>query len=165
MSATTTARPSAPTMRKHLRAAGQPVPTGDPKALVAAWEALADQATAPKATAPTAPAKPAKDATPAPASKPAPANCGCGCGQPTVTAKARFLSGHDARHAGNLGRALAATPDDADLIAARDALSDLLQAKVASVQATATRKVAEKAAREVAKAAAKQAYEAALATV
>lgn len=103
------------------------------------------------------PAKPAN--TPAKA-KPAPANCGCGCGAPTVTARALFLSGHDARFAGRVGRG-EITPTKAQAAILAD--SPKLQAKVAGIRETAKRKAAEKAAREAAKAAAKAAYEAALA--
>lgn len=95
--------------------------------------------------------------------KPAPANCACGCGAPTITAKAVFLSGHDARHAGNVGRALAANPKDAAALKARDALSEKLQAKADAIRATAERKTAEKTARALAKVAAAKAYADALA--
>lgn len=114
--------------------------------------------TAKKNTNPAPAATPAVDKAPAPSFP----LCGCGCGVPTVTAKALFLSGHDARHAGVLGRALAATPDDTDLNAAYDRLSDRLRAKVDGIRATAERKQAEKEARLAAKAASKAAYEAAL---
>lgn len=97
--------------------------------------------------------------TPAtPAAKPAPANCGCGCGAPTITEKARFLSGHDARFAGAVGRGeIKPTPAQAALI------TPALQAKIDGIAATASRRAAEKAARVKAKAAAKAAYDKALA--
>lgn len=103
--------------------------------------------------------------TPAPAktpvkAKPAPANCGCGCGAPTITAKARFLSGHDARFAGAVGRG-ETTPTEAQQ-AILDA-SPALAAKVEKVRLTAVRKAAVKASREVAKAAAKAAFDEAMA--
>lgn len=106
----------------------------------------------------TTPAPQAKG-TAVPATKPAPRNCGCGCGAPTVTSKATFLAGHDARHAGNIGRALAANPNDAQAKAARDSATPKLQAKIDKVRATAEGKAAVKAARETAKVA----YEKALA--
>lgn len=103
-----------------------------------------------------------------PAAKRTPQNCGCGCGAPTVTERALFLSGHDARLAGVVGRGLV----DADPAARKAAqarletLSPALQAKARKVVETAERKAADKAAkakaREAAKAAAKAAYEAAL---
>lgn len=105
----------------------------------------------------TAPAKPAEP-------KPAPANCKCGCGAPTVTSKALFLSGHDARLAGRLGRQ-AATKEglsDAD-VALLDSLTDRLQAKVETVRMTAIKKAVAKEAREQAKSVAKAAYEQAMA--
>lgn len=109
-------------------------------------------------TAPATPAPEAKVAT-----KPAPSNCRCGCGQPTVTAKATFVAGHDARLAGRLGRALAVNPKDEAALKVLATLTDRLQAKVEGVRVTAVKKAAAKEAREVAKAAAKAAYEKALA--
>lgn len=102
-----------------------------------------------------------KQTTPAakPAAPAAPANCACGCGAPTITAKALFVSGHDARLAGVLGRALAADPADKAAQARLEALSPALQAKALSVKATADRKAAEKAAKAAAKAAAAKVYE------
>lgn len=38
-------------------------------------------------------------------------NCRCGCGEPTIGKKAEYRPGHDARHAGVIGRALAETQD------------------------------------------------------
>lgn len=112
-------------------------------------------------------ARPSKPAEPKPEvkteAKPVPTNCRCGCGAPTITAKAQFVSGHDARLAGRLGRALAdgtATDEDRTLVAS---LSDRLQAKVESVRKTALTKAALKEAREQAKSVAKAAYEQALA--
>lgn len=111
------------------------------------------------------PAKPAPAANPAtpaakPAAKPAPANCGCGCGLPTVTEKALFLSGHDARFAGRVGRG-EIEPTDAQRRILAD--SPRLQAKVEGIRATAAKKAAAKAAREAAKKAAKAAYDEAMA--
>lgn len=116
----------------------------------------------------TAQPTPAKETAPkaAPAKvadKPAPANCRCGCGQPTVTTKATFVSGHDARLAGVLGRKVAEgtlTEQEQTLL---NSLSDKLQAKVAKVADTARGREAKKAAAKAAKAVAKAAYEQALA--
>ncbi len=119
--------------------------------------------TAPAATPAVATEAATEALPPAPVVVRPPANCGCGCGQPTLTHRALFLSGHDARHAGNLGRALAEAPGDAGLVEALAGLSPALQAKVLSVQATAERKAAEKAAKVAAKAAAAKAYADALA--
>jgi hypothetical protein len=92
--------------------------------------------------------------------KPAPANCGCGCGAPTITAKARFLSGHDARFAGQVGRGeVEPTPAQQAILDASPALA----AKVEKVRLTAATKAAAKQAREVAKAAAKRAFDEAMA--
>lgn len=149
MSKTTTRRPSAAAMRSALKKAGLPVPVGDPKALIAAFNAIP---TTPKPAA--ARATRAPKATPA--AKPAPANCGCGCGAPTITAKARFLAGHDARHAGNLGRALGTAPIGPEreaLTAQVNALSPALKDKVLKIATTASRKQAVKDARATAKAA------------
>lgn len=114
-------------------------------------------APAPAAEVPAAPA-PAEVAAPAPAPRP----CGCGCAAPTVRPEARFIAGHDARLAGQIGRALAAGEIDAEE-AARRLGSDRLMAKAAGVADTARRREAEKAARAAAKAAAAAAYAAALA--
>lgn len=95
------------------------------------------------------------------APKPAPANCGCGCGAPTITVKARFLSGHDARFAGQVGRGeVEPSPTQQALLDASPALA----AKVEKVRLTTARKAAVKASREVAKAAAKKAFDEAMAT-
>lgn len=86
--------------------------------------------------------------------------CGCGCKVPVVTAKALFLSGHDARFAGMVGRGeVEPTEAQAAILKA----SPRLQAKVDSIAATKARKQAERDAREAAKVAAKVAYEQALA--
>lgn len=123
------------------------------------------------ATKPTTPRKPAAPTKSAPAptpTKPAPAApatfplCGCGCGVPTVTAKARFLSGHDARFAGQVGRGEVPLP----LTAAQAALvSPALQAKIDGIRETQAKRNAAKAARAAAKAAAKVAYDEAMAKV
>ncbi|WKW85612.1 hypothetical protein SEA_LAKSHMI_55 [Arthrobacter phage Lakshmi] len=40
-------------------------------------------------------------------------HCTCGCGEATSSAKTMYKPGHDARHAGNVARAMAADYDDA----------------------------------------------------
>lgn len=115
-----------------------------------------------KRTRTTKPATTATKTTPAkPEPKPAPTNCGCGCGKPTISTKARFLAGHDARHAGNIARALVADPTDKQARDARDRSSERLQSKIDGlVTAWAEQKRVKDA-----KAAAKAAYESALAAV
>lgn len=146
---------NATTMRSRLDAHGISVPEGQPKALLAAYgdlvKSLGGKYSAPVKSTPT----PAKAAAPVKA-KPAPANCGCGCGQPTITAKATFLAGHDARHAGNLARAIVAGEDVTEPYGR---LSERLQAKVDSLVEAWAKQAKVKAAKEAAKAA----YEAALA--
>lgn len=163
MSNTATRIPNLATVRKALAAAGRTPAEDTPKALKDAWLALQAEPT-PAATPAPAEATPAK-ATPAPAApkaKPAPANCGCGCGAPTVTERARFLSGHDARFAGQVGRGEVVPTDVQKALLAA---SPALQAKVDGIRATAKRNEAAKAARLAAKAAAKVAYDAAMAAI
>jgi hypothetical protein len=111
----------------------------------------------PETTAPATPEAPAPKAAP----KVTP--CSCGCGETTRRPEAKYVSGHDARHAGEVGRS------DASDDKVREIFKDQpkLAAKALGVRATAARKVAEKAAaakaREAAKAAAKIAYDEALA--
>lgn len=112
----------------------------------------------PKATAPKATPTPK-----APPVKQAPSNCGCGCGKPTITAKAAFLSGHDARHAGVLGRAFGTGTATPEMQAAYDRLTDRLKEKVDGIAKTAKRNQAVKDAKEAAKRAAKEAFDAAMA--
>ncbi len=100
----------------------------------------------------------AEDPQDRPTSKPTPRNCGCGCGHPTVTAKARFLSGHDARFAGRVGRG-DLTPADWQVAL----ITPALQAKIDSIRQTQAKRDAAKAARKAAQEAAKAAYAAALA--
>lgn len=94
---------------------------------------------------------PETKATEAPA--PQPTSCRCGCGQPTVRSDARYLSGHDARHAGEVGRS------DLPEAKVREMFADApkLLAKALGVRETAKRKAAEKEAAAKAKAAAKEA--------
>jgi hypothetical protein len=88
--------------------------------------------------------------------------CGCGCGQPNVRGKASYLSGHDARHAGQVGRAIIADPAKAaDLLKALP--TEALQRKALGMVKTAEAKQAKVNAAKAAKAAAKAAYDKALA--
>lgn len=97
---------------------------------------------------------------------PTPTACKCGCGAPT---KSTYAPGHDARHAGQIGRWLLANPD-ATPAQRKTQLANLptpaLQAKAERVVETAAAKEqakqAKAEARAKAKAAAKAAYEAAL---
>lgn len=107
----------------------------------------------------------AKSTPEAPTAKVAatPTKCRCECGANTVRPEARYLAGHDARRAGQLGRKVASGElTEAALV---DAFKDepKLLAKAQNVVATANRKAAEKAARQAAREAAKAAFEAALA--
>lgn len=91
----------------------------------------------------------------------APAPCRCGCGQPTVRPEARYVSGHDARHAGVVGRE-AAKLDGDKWIAKIEAVFPVktdpkLNAKAAGVVQTARKREADKVARAAARAAAKEA--------
>lgn len=159
----TTRRPTATSMKAALKRAGR-VPTDDtPKALVVAFEQwVADGK--PAATVKSRPATPA-EVPDSKAPRPAPANCACGCGAPTITAKAAFLSGHDARHAGNVGRGLAelvkASPEYVALLATLP--TPKLVAKAQGIEATARRRSASKSAAVAAKAAAKAAFDEAMA--
>lgn len=68
--------------------------------------------------------------------------CGCGCGD---TTKSTFRPGHDARHAGNTGRALAANPKDKTALADLAAMSPALRAKAERVRDNAIAKAQAKA--------------------
>jgi hypothetical protein len=65
-------------------------------------------------------------------------NCRCGCGE-TVKAGSLYRPGHDARHAGRVGRMLVA--DERDMLTRRefDLMSPALQAKVQRVVANQTK--------------------------
>lgn len=76
--------------------------------------------------------------------------CACGCGE--HVAKGRlFRPGHDARHAGNIGRALADSPNDAKVKAQFKALSPALQTKAEGVRTKAVAKAIAKEKRAEAK--------------
>lgn len=68
-------------------------------------EKAAKKAAAAKVAAPAAPA--------AKAEAPAQRACGCGCGE-TAAAGRTYRPGHDARHAGQVGRWMAANPEAPD---------------------------------------------------
>lgn len=110
-----------------------------------------------KTTAPTAPATPAAKVTAQP--------CRCGCKAQTVRPEALYLPGHDARHAGQVGRALIADPTKAATLL-KTLPTPALRTKAEGMVKTAQAKVAKKAAgaeaRKAAQAAAKAAYDAAI---
>jgi hypothetical protein len=108
---------------------------------------------------------PATEVTVAPVSRETPAEpniCRCGCGQQTVRATASYVAGHDARHAGEVGRTM-------DVAKVNEVFPvetfPKLNAKALGVIATATRKAADKAAKAEARKQAKAAYDAELAKV
>lgn len=80
-------------------------------------------------------AKPTPEPTPEAEAR----RCGCGCGSP-VSPRASFRPGHDARHAGETGRALAANPKDRAALAALAGMSEALRAKAERVRANAEAK-------------------------
>lgn len=85
------------------------------------------------------PKAPTKDV--APKTPVAPTFCKCGCGATTVRPEAKYVAGHDARHAGQVGRS---TKSDAEV---REIFKDSpkLAAKALRVRETASAKVAAKA--------------------
>lgn len=107
-----------------------------------------------KSKAPAAPA-PAKASVPVVA-------CGCGCGE-TANPGRLYRPGHDARHAGQVGRALVAKAPGAEEAAA--SLPTALEAKARAFAANAAKKEAAKEARAQVRADAKAALEAALAAL
>lgn len=167
---TTTRRPSVATMKAAIKKAGiELAADATPKQIVVAFESIGSApapAAAPKApkTAPKAGKKAPAAKSAAPKTAPAPANCACGCGAPTITAKAAFLSGHDARLAGVLGRARGNGNATAEQQEQYRSMTPALQAKVDKIAATAERNANVKAAKIAAKAAAKAAFDAAMAT-
>lgn len=83
----------------------------------------------------------AKTARKAAPPKPAPQEdlnvCGCGCGEAT---KSTFRPGHDARHAGITGRALAANPKDKAALADLNLMTPSLRAKAERIRDNAIAK-------------------------
>lgn len=154
--ATATRRPTA------ARTAGPDTGTDRAAAAARTAAAKAKGKTAPAAT-PTAPAAAKVEKAAPKAPKVAPL-CGCGCEVRTVRPEARYLAGHDARHAGQVGRQIAAGADREKALATLP--TPALRAKAAGfadrVQRLADEKVARKVATEAAKQAAKAAYDAAL---
>lgn len=155
MASNTTTFPNVTTMRKALVATGEltrdQVAAFNPKDLKEAYINLVVNAEQAPATTPEVEAP-----VEAPVKK-APANCGCGCGAPTITAKARFLSGHDARFAGQVGRG-EVTPADWQ----KALITPALQAKIDGIRETQVKRDALKAAKAAAKVAAAKAYAEAL---
>lgn len=83
--------------------------------------------------------------------------CKCGCGEATGK-KSNYRPGHDARHAGNVGRAIASASNEPgfDRRVLLDTLpTDALKAKAEGVAATAQAKIDKQHARAAAKAAEK----------
>jgi len=96
--------------------------------------------------------------TEAPTASATPTPCKCNCGQATVRQDAFYVSGHDARHAGQVGRALAATTSSDEIKALLATLpTDKLREKALGVNETAQRKATEKAAKVAAREAGKAA--------
>lgn len=93
---------------------------------------------------------------------PTPTPCRCGCGQPTVRAEAMYLPGHDARHAGQVGRAIIADPTQAEAELAK-LPTDRLRAKAQAMLTRSAHRDAERAARQAAREAARAAYAEAMA--
>jgi hypothetical protein len=65
--------------------------------------------------------------------------CGCSCGEP-VRQNADYRPGHDARHASQIGRTLAANPKDRDALAAIKRMSPPLRAKAERIRDNAAAK-------------------------
>lgn len=65
--------------------------------------------------------------------------CTCGCGEPT---KSKYRPGHDARHAGQVGRSLATNPKDKAALAALSGMSPALRAKAERIRDNAAAKAA-----------------------
>lgn len=152
MSTTTRKTANPASMKAALKRNGVDYAAFTPKQIVEAYGSLVDG----KKPAAKQPAKAPK----APATKPTPSNCGCDCGAPTITEKALFLSGHDARFAGRVGRGeTKPSPAQQAIIDGSPALA----AKIQGIRQTATKKAATKAARDAAKVAAKKAFDAAMA--
>lgn len=93
-------------------------------------------------------------ATPAPKPKAEPKPCKCGCGE-QVPGKSFYRPGHDARHAGNVGREIANHYHEAGYdrrVALDDLPSDALKAKAEGIAEKQIEKIEAKQAREKAKA-------------
>jgi hypothetical protein len=138
MTSTTTRNAKALTDRN-----GSTLPKTTPTKAVAKGNKAVAPSNKPEAQAPKAPA---------PQAAPEGIPCHCGCGS-TAKPGRSYLPGHDARHAGQIGRALAAKAPGAE--AARDALPAALKAKAerfaANRAAEATRKAVAAKIREDAK--------------
>ena len=100
-----------------------------------------------------APAVKAPKAAPAPVPVEA-SPCRCNCGNPTKRPSATYLPGHDARHAGDIGRSVADLDLEQAAIRIELALgTPALQAKATRVAENTRRNAAIKAAKAAAKAA------------
>lgn len=122
--------------------------------------------TASRTPAPAAPKAPTAKAPKAPAAKSTKASpCKCGCAEQTIRPEAMYRPGHDARHAGAVGKAILAGGDAKALLATlpTERLREKAQGMVqASADRKARRAQSGDAMREARKAA-KAAYDKALA--
>ncbi|QPO16987.1 hypothetical protein KDJ01_gp56 [Arthrobacter phage Kittykat] len=92
-------------------------------------------------------------------------HCNCGCGEATSSSKTMYKPGHDARHAGNVARAMAADYNDAGNDEKLEALpSANLKHKARMMAARLVEKAAKKAERKPATRSTKKATEAATET-
>lgn len=119
-----------------------------------------------KATTKATPAKAAQPATPKAPAKPS--ACRCSCGQTTIRPNARYIAGHDARHAGVMGRAMIASSRQGEPLPTRESLvalfgTERLADKALGMVVTANAKANAIAKAKAAKAAAQAAYDKALA--
>lgn len=105
---------------------------------------------------------PTQAVTPAAPTAPQPVACGCGCGEMANLGR-QYRPGHDARHAGQVARAVIAKEEGAlDRLAA---LAPKLQAKAQGMIDRDSKKAAEKALRAEIRAAAKAELDAKLAAL
>jgi hypothetical protein len=74
--------------------------------------------------------------------------CRCGCGQPVKGKKAEYLPGHDARHAGQVGRAMVGAPDSERMLLLASLPSEPLRGKARRVYEKALAKRQAQAERE-----------------
>ncbi len=80
------------------------------------------------------------------------ATCRCGCSEAPTSTRTSYRPGHDARHAGNVGRAIALNPD-LEVALLGELLTEALRAKAQRVASAARMKAAAKAQRKADKAA------------
>jgi hypothetical protein len=79
---------------------------------------------------------------------PADDSCRCGCGQLVKGKKAEYLPGHDARHAGQVGRAMVGAPDSERMLLLASLPSEPLRGKARRVYEKALAKRQAQAERE-----------------